>query len=300
MFNKFLLLEQITEMLKRKDFDVFVTSGCFDIAARRGYLLLLKVLFNADCISQESAFSLKSLAYFLSAYPFIVAYRCTKFKLQDNTVYNRFSVAVITPQTLESIIDSMSSAVIASKGKHVVEIDTELLRRKRLENKYTLEDMAKRIGISKKALYEIEHKRVNPKVEHVEKMEKLLNTKLRVNLRFDQSQPVYLEPKDNFEREVIKEFKRMEIETSPVRASIFNIVGREERVFTTALYEDEEKVLKSLQHFREMSAVTLSKVLFVVQQYRKRCLDGLPVVSKEELKETSRKDLKKIVESSWV
>ncbi len=298
MFNKFLLLKQVAEMLKRKEFDVFVTSGCFDIAARRDYLLLLKVLFNVDCISQESAFSLKNLAYFLSACPFIVAYRCTKFKLQDNTVYNRFSVAVVTPQTLESIIDNTSSAVMASKGKHVVEIDAELLRRKRLENKYTLEDMAKRIGISKKALYEIEHKRVNPKLEHVEKMEELLNTKLRVNFRFDQSEPVYLKPKDDFESEVVKEFKRMKIENSPVRGSIFNIIGREEKVFITALYEDEEKVLRSLQHFREMSAVTLSKVLFVIQQYRKKYLDNLPIISKEELKETSRKDLRKVVESS--
>jgi len=297
MFNKFLLVRQVAEMLRKKDFDVFVTNGCFDIAARREYLLLLKVLFNVDCISQETAYSLRSLAYFLSAYPLIVALRSTRFRLQDNIVYSRFFTSVVTPKLLESIIDNNFPSVKAAKGRHTVEIDTELLRKKRLENNYTLEQLAKKIGISKKALYEIEHKRVNPTIGHVEKMEEVLNTKLRINVRLECPEPAYLEPKDSFEKKVAAQFNRMKIENSPVRSTIFKIVGREKRSFITGLYQDEEKILESLQHFKKMTEVTSAKSLFIVRE-GKKYLKDLPIILESDLERMDKRDFIKVIESS--
>ena len=59
----------------------------------------------------------------------------------------------------------------SSKGRHTTEINAFELREKRKELNYTLEELAKQIGVSKKAMYEIENRRVNPQADTVKKLE---------------------------------------------------------------------------------------------------------------------------------
>lgn len=298
MFNKFLLLEEVVGMLKKREFDVFVTSGCFDIAARREYLLLLKILFNVDSLPEYQALSLRSIAYFLSAHPFVVSLRCTRHALQDDTVYQRFSLPVVTPKLLDMIVTEKPAVVESSKGRSTVEIDTALLRRKRLETNYTLEELAKEMGISKKSLYEIEHKHVSPTIGHVEKLESLLNTNLRLGFRFKQPEPVYLKPKGSFQKKVSIVFNRMGIDNSSICSVLFDLVGKEKLSFVIGLYEDDRMIVKDVENLKEFVSVVSSKALFIAKKSKEKSLEGIPILAESELAETSKKELRKLISAS--
>ena len=297
MFNKFLLLQQTVETLKKGDFEVFVTSGCFDVAARREYLLLLKVLFNMDSFSEEHALSLRSTSYFLSGYPFIVSVRSTRYFLDDNTVYSKFSLPVVTPKLLEKIVTERPPVIEASKGKLTAEIDAELLRKKRMELGYTIEELAKKVGISKKALYEIEHKRVEPSVKNVEKLEKIIDADLRVSFNFKEPEPAYLKPKDDLEKKVSQGLKKMGVDNSCVRSLLFNLVGREKFSLITSLFKGQEKMDENIRMVKKLASIVCSKVLFIAKRPAES-LEDVPLLLESDLFEMSKKEFQKLIKAS--
>src|SRR3990172_478430 len=162
LFDKTFLVNKIVKTLQKNEYEVFQTQGSFDIAARREHLLLVKTLLNADSLTPEQALSLRAIAYFVSAYPFVVSLKNNREFLQKEMVYSRFELPVFNPDFFDSMIAEEAEAVQSAKGRHTVEINAFDLREKRQELGLTLEQLAEELGISKKALYEIENKRVNP------------------------------------------------------------------------------------------------------------------------------------------
>ena len=159
MFDKCFLLNKVVKILENNEFEVYTTYGCFDIAAKRENVLLIKVLVNADGLNKEQASSLQATSHFLSAYPFVIAMKNNREFLEDKIVYSRFDLPVVTPKLFEEMMTDDIKAIQSAKGRHTEEINCFALREKRKEIGYTLEQLGKIVGISKKALYEIENKR---------------------------------------------------------------------------------------------------------------------------------------------
>lgn len=241
MFDKAFLLNKLVNTLHKGEFEVFVTRGCFDIAARREHLLLIKTLLNIDGLNQEHASSLRAISYFISAYPFVISTKNNRELLDDDTVYSRFDLPVLTPKSFEEMITEDEMIITqSSKGRHTQDINTFALQERRIELTYTLEQLADEIGISKKALYEIEHKRVNPSKKTVKKLESMLSIKLSIPYEMKHAEPSYLKPKDEFQNNVSKEFSRIGIDNSSVYSAPFEIVGREKFSLITALSRDNK------------------------------------------------------------
>jgi putative transcriptional regulator len=155
MFNKSFLVNRLVKSLKEKEFQLFLTQGCFDIAARKDFLMLIKALTNVDGLLEEQAQSLKTISYFVSGYPLVVSERTNRGSLCDEVIYSRFQLPVVTPSTFECIIEEeMIPEVKAIKGKHTVVINAVYLKKRRQELNLSLGKLSKEIGISKKALYE--------------------------------------------------------------------------------------------------------------------------------------------------
>src|SRR5438093_6233635 len=86
MFNKSFLADQIVKSLSEKEFEVFISSGCFDIVAKRESLILIKVLINIDSLNQDQASSLKTVSYFVSAYPLVISIKSNRDFLAKNII----------------------------------------------------------------------------------------------------------------------------------------------------------------------------------------------------------------------
>lgn len=298
MFDKSFLVNKIVNALQKNEFEIVLTTGCFDVAARREHLLLVKALMNVDGLNQEQALSLRAISYFVSAYPFIISVKNNREFLNDDIIYSRFALPVLTPQLFEEILaEEDIAAVQSAKGRHTMEINTFALKEKRKELEYTLEELAKTIGISKKAMYEIENRRVNPSVETVKKLESILGVELRLIYEMKSTSAAYLKPKDEFQRKVSEEFTRMGIDNSTVYSAPFEIVGKEKFSLITGLSQNTVKIKRDANVVRKLSSVFSSKAVFIAKKSREKSVEGLPIVLESELPEiASSKELSKIIE----
>ncbi len=286
MLNKYFLLNRIIKTLISNKFQVFLNKGCFDIAAKKEYKMLIKASFNVDGLSEEHALSLRAISYFISAYPLIVSVKTNRGFLDDKIIYSRFQIPVITPRMFDLLVRNEEIPLIeATKGKHLVAIDCEILKTKRKEMGLSLKELSRLVGISKKALYEIENKRVNPSFETVEKLEKVLKVNLKQSFKLERPRPAYLKPKNNFQRRISKEFRRIGIENSCVYSAPFELVGKERYSLITRLSRDTNEIKRKYQTIKKISSFFSSRAIFITKNARETSINGIPVLLESELKE---------------
>jgi len=297
MLDKYFLLNKIVNVLKKNQFNTFVTSGCFDIVAKREFLILIKTLLNVDALNSEQSSSLRAVSHFLSAYPFVISLRNNREFLNDETVYSRFELPVITPKLFEEMIEEEEIYVAeSSKGRHTTNIDSFSLREKRKELGYTMQELAQKVGISKKALYEIENKRVNPTEETVEKLESLLGVRFKLPFEMKVAKETYLKPENAFQETVSKEFSRMGIDNSSVHSAPFEIVGRERFSLITNLSKNTVKIKKEANIVRRLSSIFSSKAIFIAKRSHEKTVEGIPIFLESQLSEIeSSRELEGII-----
>jgi len=302
MFDKTFLVKNVVNSLLKHDFEVLLSRGCFDIAAKRktgkqGQLMLIKILVNIDSMDEQQALSLRAVSYFMSAYPFIIAVKNNRGVLERTTVYDRFGLPVVAPELFESILEEDAYAAQSAKGRHTIEIDTGTLREKRKELQFTLEELAALVGISKKALYEIEAKRVNPTEETVKKLEIALKTELKETYKPTTAEETHLRPTSDFQSKISKELKRIGIDNSPVQSAPVEIVGKEEFSVMTVLSKNAAKMKHEAMAVKKLSDIFSSRAFFVAKKTKEHEVEGVPVLKEDELPEIdTAKELKKLIE----
>jgi putative transcriptional regulator len=297
MFDKSFIVRRVTDTLMKKEFQLFITQGCFDIAARKDFLMLIKTLTNVDGLVEGHAQSLKAVSYFVSGYPLVVSEKTNRGELSDEIIYSRFQVPVVTPELFDNMIaEEIIPEVKAIKGKHTVVINTVYLRKKREQLNLSLEKLSREIGISKKALYEIENQRVNPTVDTVRKLEELLGIDLKVPYKMEKVERTYIKPKNEFQRKVSSEFSRIGIDNSAVTSASFEIIGKEKNSLITGLSENTIKIKKVVSQVKGLSSIFSSQRMFVAKKCHEQAIDGVPIVLESELPELeSSRELSKLI-----
>jgi putative transcriptional regulator len=129
--------------------------SCFDFVARKNKtLILMKVQLDIDNFSPGDSLELKILSECLSAASLLLSEETREKPLEDDTVYSRHNVLVVTPKTFENIIIRKTYPLIqAGPGGYYVQIDSEAIKRRRQELGLSVGEMAKMIGISRRTLY---------------------------------------------------------------------------------------------------------------------------------------------------
>ncbi|MEM2090008.1 MAG: helix-turn-helix domain-containing protein [Candidatus Pacearchaeota archaeon] len=285
MLNKYFLINQIIKTLVSNKFSIFINRGCFDIAAKKNYKMLIKASFNLDGLTEEHALSLRSISYFVSAYPLIVSVKTNRDFLDDKIIYYRFRVPAVTPKMLDLLIKKEEIPFIeAKKGKSLVSVNCGILRERRREMGLSLSELSKLVGISKKALYEIENEKVRPSFETVKKIEMTLNIDLKQRFKLKIPEPGYLKPRNDFQRTISEEFERIGIENACVYSAPFEIVGKEEEALITRLIKDGEEGIRYSKNIKKLSYFLSSRAIFIAKNTKKENTNGVPIFSEDEIK----------------
>jgi putative transcriptional regulator len=287
VFNKSFLTNEVVKFLLKKEFEVFLTEGCFDIVARREHLMLIKTLINIDSLNESQALSLRAISYFISAYPFVISLKTNREFLDNKTIYSRFKIPVLTFELFKNILTEENVSVIYSaKGRHTVAIDNVLLKESRKKLQLSLDELSNIIGISKKALYEIENKRVNPTVKILRKLESVLGVNLQLGYRMKKAMiPTYLKPKNRLQYKVSKEFSRIGIDNSSVYSAPFEIIGREKFSLITTLSRNDAKLKKEANVVKKLSMIFSSQGIFITKKSQEQAIEGIPIILESELSE---------------
>ncbi len=283
MINKKIVQEKIVKYLIQNGYDICITNGCFDVVAKKDKTMLIKSLTNIDSISKNQAINLRILSYFLSAYPFLVSLRNTRNFLKDNIIYSRFEIPVVTPKMFGDILQEEAYHAKSAKGRHSVEIDVDLLKEKRYDMNFTLKELSDIIGISKKALYEIENERTNPSRQTADSLEHILNVGLKKIYKPKKTDPGYIEPRNRFQKMIKNELGRIGIDNSFLSSAPFDIVGKGNYKFVGSVSVSSKGATKSIGEIKKLSKFLHTIPFVIIKSKVRKRISGMPVVLEEEL-----------------
>ena len=287
------LQNKVMELMEENDYDYFSYSGCFDILARKDEIFLLKLLNNIDSFQQEQADNLKVVSKNLDAQAFLVGSKTRRELLEDNIIYERFSVPAVTPNTLENILESKIPKISRSRGGLFVNVNPQKLREGREKAGLSQSELARKIGITKKSIYEHEHKEMKADYEIVKMIEKIIgNVSEPANTSLG-SVEIKNKPKENFEKNIAAYLKKIGFDISFVSQTPFNIIAKEEFMIFSDAENSKKLVEKNSIFMKEFSNITEKSVLVIAKE---EINAEIPSLQEKELKELhSSKDIRKFL-----
>ena len=166
--------------LKETDFQVSQICcsriSCFDFAARKDdTTLLVKVNSDVDTFSPNSARELKVIAGRVSAASLVISQQAHGKPLEDDTVYSRNGIFVVTEKTICNIaLQTANPLIYASPGGYSVEVDRELVAQRRKDLGLSIGKLATMIGVSRRTLYGYERGMAKASVKSAYKLAETL------------------------------------------------------------------------------------------------------------------------------
>ena len=291
-----MLIHEVEKILDKADYEYSEYSGCFDIIAKKQEILLLKVLGNVDSFQEEQADNLKTLSANLDASLAVIGLWTRREKLYDNIIYERFDIPAFTPRTLENmLVKEMNPFIYRHRGGLFSDIDPEMLRKRRLEKEMSQSEFAEKIGVTKKSVYEHESRKMKARREVARKMERLLGSVISgIDFTSFSFADVKKEPKTRFEKSISFELRRKGFGTNFVYQTPFNIIAKtydkERFLVLSDAEEDTKRIEKNEASMIAFSEITEKPIVVVT----KRMIDiELPVISVDELKEMTKRDVVK-------
>jgi len=138
----------------------FSRPSCFDYAARKDEkIILIKVQGDIENFSPEDSDELKVISKCVSAASLFIGEKTREKPLEGDTLYSRHGIFAVTPKTFENIIlHNVYPLIQAKPGGYYVQIDCELLRRRRQELDLSVGEIAEMIGTSRRAIYGYERR----------------------------------------------------------------------------------------------------------------------------------------------
>ncbi len=190
-FNRDQVLTEINDLLSKHGFDTsnIYDRSCFDLVARRELLLLLmKVLVNVDGFSIAHAEEIKRVAQIFLASPILIGLKSKNEVLEEDVVYERHGIPVISPTTLRNIVvEEIYPEIFADRGGYYVQIDGQIIKNVREEQNLSLKDLADQAHVSRETIYKYETGRVRAQPETAFLLESILDMKITLSVNLFQA-----------------------------------------------------------------------------------------------------------------
>ena len=150
--------------------------SCFDFAAKKDdKTVLIKTHSDVDTFSPQDSNELKIIASHVSAASLIISQKTHDKPLEDDTVYSRHAIFVVTEKTIKNIaLQTANPLVYAGPGGYFVEIDGALVEKRRKELGLSVGKLAEMIGVSRRTLYGYERGMAKASVTSAYNLEKTL------------------------------------------------------------------------------------------------------------------------------
>ena len=297
------IIERVEQVARKAGFNVYERAYknrfCFDLAIKKEELLMfIKVLSNIDCLAESHADALKRIAFIFSASAVLVGEKTRKGKIEEDTVYIRYGIPAVNVDTLENILlHNILPLVYAKRGGYYVKIDGEKLRKIREELQLSLGNLAEKIGVSRRAIYEYERNTMDATLDTVIQIEKLLDVPI--------SRPISLfdwpfedlklsdndVPNDPISSLIYHSFRKLGFRTvftsyAPFDALSFEGLDKQFKLVTGIEKRSKDNIREKIAELNEFAKVT-EKSAFLIAKNEK-------YVNSEDLVVLTIKDIKRL------
>ncbi len=272
---------------------------CFDFVARRDdVLLVVKVLQNVDALTKETADELRVIARTLRAAPIVVGERSGGGSLDEGIVYSRFSVPIVSMKTFSDFFEEgVPPFIYSAPGGIYVKLDTDLLRRARGEEQFSLGQLAEIAGVSRRTI-QMYLEGMSASIEVAKRLEEFL--KEPVVLPADpfafvaetKEPPPPVSVLEALERELFDRLKRLGYDVLPTLRSPFDaFTQHEETTLLTGVERADAKIDRKAEIMSNIGRVVeRDAVMFVEKRTVRMSIRGLPVIAREELRKARNRD----------
>jgi len=297
MFN---VKQEALRLLEKSDYTTSEFKGCFDIAAKKDIILLIKTLLNIDSFQREQALNLKIISNNLDAYPLVIGLHTRVEKLKNGIVYERYELPTVSLKTFEDLIlNSIFPKIYRDRGGLYVEIDSKTLKERRKRKGLTQRELAEAVGINKKVIYEHEKKQLRMLLTIADRLEKILNEKITKPANVFKSFEARGEPKDSLEKSIEVSLQKIGLETSFVNQAPLDVFARKDALIISDIEPDRRKIIKRAIFLKDFIRVVQEPAVFITEKSKKEEVSGIPVIRKKDLKDIeSEKELLKIAKRS--
>ncbi|MHA1794279.1 MAG: helix-turn-helix domain-containing protein [Promethearchaeota archaeon] len=202
--NDISMISQIITFLKRHDFKIIDFSDCkvgiriidesensveqlkckiktksFDVIAKNDkYNLMIKVLKNIDNFSKDKSVEMINFSKIFDCSPIIIGERNRNGILQENVLYKRYSIFSVSFKTFCNVVShSQYPYIYSGRGGFFVNVKGEELKEIRKSFNFSLNDIAKHLDVTSKAVYEYESNNMNTRLTHLKTLAKLYDLK---------------------------------------------------------------------------------------------------------------------------
>ena len=328
------MLYDINILLNTYDFQTsnIYDRSCFDILARRDdILIILKIYKNIDSLTQTQAEELSKVAGTFLANPIIIGLKSKHNYLEEDVVYERYELPVISPQTLCNIIaNEIHPEILSKRGGYYVKVNGELLKQMREKYNLSLKELADLSHVSRETIYKYEQGNSQTYPETLLMLEEILNTNRAVDINlFESDYYKSLDRKIKEPRELIKlgydvkssnktpfdaiserklENKKLNklkekldntlLEVEKLKSEVNKQRVRNNILITNMERKRNEKKLNQIaEQTRDIAEITQNEALFVLEDSKdKKTIKKVPSIYTWELKDMDNfEDLIKLI-----
>jgi putative transcriptional regulator len=277
--------------------------SCFDFAARKdNKTVLVKVSSDVDTFPSQSARELKVIAGRFSAASLIVSQQTHGKPLEDDTVYSRNAIFVVTEKTIKNLaLQTANPLIYAGPGGYSVEINGERVEKKRKEIGLSVGRLATMIGVSRRTLYGYERGMAKASVKSAYKLAETLGVPVAKPINVlkrtqKQRQCLLIRAKQAIagKRLLQKVFRKFALcDISPVHRApfdfILNVPNDKFLIVGSVAVNGEGNLEKRVQEIVSICHVVGARAVLITEKpsfSRKDvscvCIDDLPLMRKPE------------------
>lgn len=286
--------QEVNNFLENNDYATCGYRGCFDIAAKKDTLLLLKTLLNVDSFQMEQARNLKIISNNLDAHPMIIGIQTRREKLKSGIVYERYDVPTVSLKTFEDLIcNSIFPRIYRDRGGLYVEIDSQILKDSRKRKGLTQRELAEAVGINKKVIYEHEKKQLRMMLAIAQRLEGILNKKIIKPTKVFKKYEGHGQPTSKLEKEIGSNLEKLGFKTSFVKQAPLDVFAKEKALILSDIEINRRKMIKNAVNLKDFIKIVKKPAVFITETSKDEEIHGIPIVKRKELEQIGKKELLK-------
>ncbi|MBN2112475.1 helix-turn-helix domain-containing protein [Candidatus Woesearchaeota archaeon] len=267
------LAEEIGVYLLKKGFTVkSLTRTCFDIIARKGAsILLIKILEDANSISEDYAVQMKRIASYINASSIIIAEKAGCM-LDDYVVYARYGISTLNASTFKSCVERKLPFVASTHAGLVARIIGKKLRETREKEGLSISALSKKLGVSARMAARYEDGMAEVTVQKALKIYDLFGASVfdRIDVLSGKSIETLSEASSAF----AKKYRELGFDVSETKKVPFDMIAKMNReIILTEVGDKVNPQVNSLARMIDADNLVI---------FRKKKPKDIPSITKEE------------------
>lgn len=280
------LFDEITIALIRKGFTVkSLTARCFDLLARKeSKIMLIKILEDANSISEEYCNAMKTIGNYSGAAPVIIAKKAGR-NLEDGVVYSRNGISTLNSSTFQKILNLNYPLIQSTKAGLTVSIVGSKLRAKREEQGQSVGDLSRILGVSKSMINKYESGNSDVSVNRAGMLLKIYGEDIFKKLDIFTQKFKFDNPKKS---QLASKYTDLGFQASDTKKAPFDIIAaKDKNIILTEIGDKKNPMLEPIQKLIDANSLII---------FHKKKPKKVPALSKKEFLEYQKsEDLVKFV-----